>query len=168
MLIYNPAFDFHHGIFRMLQILSAAPGERFEVMKIRLLDFLLLFPEQLDQIRIPTELRGKRGLLAQEESPYRTVENPHRLFIELAPFQHQALYTLAARELIDPQQLKDDYVVRTSVALPAGLEAALAHRNGTTPHLVDIVSRDLARLPLFGANGLKARAKFLNTRHDTA
>lgn len=168
MLIYNPAFDFHHGIFRMLQILSAAPGESFEVMKIRLLDFLLLFPEQLDEIRIPTELRGKRGLLVREESPYRTVENPHRLFIELAPFQHQALYALAARELIDPQRLKDEYVVRTSVPLPAGLAAALTRRNAATNVLVDIVSRDLARLPLFGANGLKARARFLSTRHDAA
>lgn len=168
MLIYNPAFDFHHGIFRILQILSAAPEETFEVLKIRLLDFLLLFPEQLEQIRIPAELRGKRGLLVQEESPYRALENPHRLFIELAPFQQQSLYALAARGLIDAQRLKEDYVVRTTVALPAGLASALAQRNAATPHLVDVVSRDLARLPLFGANGLKSRAKFLSSRHDAA
>lgn len=75
MLIYNPAFDFHHGIFRVLQILSAAPGEEFEVMKIRLLDFLLLFPEQLENIRVPKELLGKRSLFTGTESPYRTIEN---------------------------------------------------------------------------------------------
>lgn len=152
----------------MLQILSAAPGEPFEVMKIRLLDFLLLYPEQLEKIRIPAELKGKRSLLAQEESPYRRVENPHRLFIELAPYQYQALYALAARELIDPQRLKDEYVVRTPVPLPTDLVQAITHRNTEAPHLLDIVSRDLARLPLFGINGLKDRTKFLSTRHDAS
>ncbi|MBC8039830.1 MAG: hypothetical protein H7Y06_04745 [Opitutaceae bacterium] len=77
-------------------------------------------------------------------------------------------YALAARELIDPQRLKDEYVVRTPVPLPTDLVQAITRRNTEAPHLLDIVSRDLARLPLFGINGLKDRTKFLSTRHDAS
>lgn len=166
MLIYNPAFDLHHGVFRTLQILVASPGVAFEVSKMRLLDFLLLFPEQMDKIRFPAESTKKRNLFTREENPYRNVENPHRLFVELAPFHEQALCSLAAHELIDLARLKQGYVVRTAKALPPLLEKAIAERNASTQHLIDVISRDLGRLPLFGINGLKDRTAFLSTRHD--
>lgn len=166
MLIYNPAFDLHHGVFRMLQILVASPGVEFEVSKLRLLDFLLLFPEQMDKIRFPAESRQKRSLFTREDNPYRNIENPYRLFVELAPFQEQALHALGAHELIDLAKLKQDFVVRTAKPLPPGLEKAVADRNTQTHHLIDVISRDLGRLPLFGANGLKDRTEFLSTRHD--
>ncbi len=166
MLIYNPAFDLQHGVFRILQILVASPGVEFEVSKLRLLDFLLLFPEQMDKIRFPAESMQKRNLFTREENPYRNIENPHRLFVELAPFQEQAMHSLAAHELIDLVRLKEGYVVRTAKPLPLALEKAVAERNAHTQHLIDVISRDLGRLPLFGANGLKDRTAFLSTRHD--
>lgn len=166
MLIYNPAFDLHHGVFRLLQILAASPGVEFEVSKIRLLDFLLLFPEQMENIRFPAGSTQKRNLFTRETNPYRNIENPHRLFVELAPFQEQALHSLAAHEFIHLGRLKQDYVMRTPKALPPVLEQAVAARNTQTQHLIDVVSRDLGRLPLFGTNGLKSRTEFLSTRHD--
>lgn len=166
MLTYNPAFDLHHGIFRILQLLTASPGTEFEVGKLRLLDFLLLFPEQMESVRFPTESAQKRSLFTREKNPYRMIENPYRLFVELAPLHHEALGALAAHDLIDVAKLKQELVVRTTKPLPTGLAQVLMLRNAETSHLIDVVSKDLGRLPMFGDNGLKSRTKFLTSRHE--
>jgi len=166
MLTYNPAFDLHHGVFRILQILVAAPGIEFEVVKMRLLDFLLLFPEQLENVRVPPESIQKRNLFTRDENPYRILENPHRLFVELAPLQQGALYALAAHDVIDHAKLKRDFVARTTKPLPPPLEKIIVERNATTPQLIDIISHDLGRIPMFGEDGLKERIRFLSLRHE--
>jgi hypothetical protein len=166
MLIYNQAFDLHHGVFRVLQILSASPGIEFEVSKLRLLDFLLLFPEQLEKVRVPAGSMTGRNLFTREDNPYRSLDNPYRLFVELGPLQQEALYALAAHEIIDLPKLKRDYVARTAKPLPPALAETITVRNAQTQHLIDIISKDLGQLPMFGANGLKERTRFLTLRHE--
>jgi hypothetical protein len=168
MLIYNPAFDLHHSVFRFLQILTAAPERRYEVERLRILDFFLLFPEQIENIRFPRELRGKKSLFRQNYNPYRSIENPRRLFSDITPFQLVALQSLAAHNLIAPDAFQDGIVQRTTQPLPDRLATSVANRVKLTPALIDLVSGDLARLPLHGAGGLKDRANLQDTRYDAA
>lgn len=168
MLIYNPAFDFHHAVFRLLQILTAAPEREYEIERLRILDYFLLFPEQIETLRFPSEIRHKRSLFQRAYNPYRQVENPQRLFFELEPFQLTALQSLAAHRLIDRDKFKEGLAQRTQEPLPAVLAGTLTARNARSPAVVDLISRDLAALPLLGPDGLKERSHLLDARYDAA
>ncbi|MBR1682035.1 MAG: hypothetical protein IJ700_01520 [Bacteroidaceae bacterium] len=48
MITYNPAFDLYHTIWRMAHILQCVgPDESYEVERMRIWDFYLLFPSML-------------------------------------------------------------------------------------------------------------------------
>lgn len=166
MLIYNPAFDLHHAVFRFLQLLTVDPSRKFETERIRILDFFLLFPEEIENIRFPRELAGKRNLFRQAPNPYRNLGNARRVYAEIAPFQMAALQSLASRGLVDPDRLQQGEVVRTTHTLPGNLLDAISTRNKLSPNLLDLVSSNLAKLPLHGESGLKARANLQDTRYD--
>ncbi len=168
MLIYNPAFDLHHGVFRFLQLLTVDPARPFETERLRILDFFMLFPEEIENIRFPRELMGKRALFRRKNNPYRNLGNARRVFAELAPFQLAALQSLAARGLVDTKELQDGQVVRTEQPLPPELSQAVVARNQLSPDLLDLVSSNLAKLPLHGEGGLKARANLQDTRYDAS
>jgi hypothetical protein len=166
MLIYNPAFDLHHSVFRLLQLLTVDPSRQFEIERLRILDFFLLFPEEIEHIRFPRELMGKRTLFRKKANPYRNLGNARRVYAEIAPFQLAALQSLAARGLVDADALRDARVVRTNEPLPPALSEAVALRNQHSPELIDLVSSNLAKIPLHGEGGLKARANLQDTRYD--
>jgi hypothetical protein len=166
MLIYNPAFDLHHSVFRLLQLLTVDPSRAYEIERLRMLDFFLLFPEEIENIRFPRELTGKKALFRKRPNPYRSLRNPRRVYSEIAPFQMAALQSLASRGLVDAELLQDGKVVRTSQPLPSGLMAAIDERNKSSPELIDLVSSNLAKLPLHGDGGLRQRANLQDTRYD--
>ncbi len=168
MLIYNPAFDLHHAVFRILQLLSAAPEREYETERIRILDFLLLFPEQIEHLRFPEEIRRKRSLFRTSYNPYRRVDNPSRVFFELEPIQTAALHSIASRGLIDRDRFQAGVVRRTAEPLPPALATAIQERSAKTPELIDLVSHDLTQLPLLGKNGLKDRSGLLESRYDAS
>jgi|SRR5665213_151204 len=166
MLIYNPAFDIQHAIFRVLRLLTAAPKENFEVDRIRVLDFFLLFPEQLEALRFPSAIRKQRSLFVAGYNPYRSLENPRRIFFEIEPFQISALHCLAAYDLIDNERFKAGFVARTQKPIPTTLAEAIVKRNGESKILVDLLSVEFAKLPFFGEGGLKERSNLVEIRYD--
>ncbi len=168
MLIYNPAFDLHHAVFRMLQLLAAAPEREYVVERMRILDYFLLFPEQIETLRFPDEIRRKRSLFRRAYNPYRNIDNPGRLFFMLEPFQTSSLQSLASRGLIKRDRFKAGLVQRTAEPLPEALAAAIKVRSAQAPELIDLVSQDLAKLPLRGPNGLKARSHLVDSRYDAS
>lgn len=77
-----------------------------------------------------------------------------------------ALRSLVARGLIEADAFQRGYVVRTDEPLPPELSNAVISRNQASPQLLDLVSSDLASLPLHGKGGLKERANLQDTRYD--
>lgn len=166
MLIYNPAFDIQHAIFRVLRLLTASPKENFEVDRIRVLDFFLLFPEQLEALRFPSAIKNQRSLFVVGYNPYRSLENPRRIFFELEPFQISALHCLAAYGLVDAEKFMAGFVMRTQKPVPPSLAEAIEKRNGESKVLVDLLSVEFAKLPFFGEGGLKERSNLVEIRYD--
>ena len=64
MIMYNPAFDLYHSIFRMAHIASKLDGdESLEIDKVRIWDFYLLFPDKVHTITIRRENCGNTVVL---------------------------------------------------------------------------------------------------------
>ncbi|PVZ59230.1 hypothetical protein C9422_09765 [Pseudomonas sp. B1(2018)] len=166
MLIYHPAFDAYHCVFRMLAVIQVVPS--LEVEKARLLDFYLMFPSAMKDIRLPASLSHGRKIAKSVSNVYHDPLNPQVAFRDMAQIQSSALRSIAASGLINLQQFEKGMIERMDTALPASLlEKVSAFLSGQQT-VVDFVLKELASLPLRGLNGLKHRTELLEYRYDAS
>ena len=166
MLIYHPAFDMHHCIFRILRLLTNMPVESYEVDKVRILDFYLLFPEYIQQVIFPKEGVRFKKLLPQTINPYDKLENPRRILARLEPFQSLALNCLASYGLIDAILLAQGEVRKTQKQIPQELALAIDEANVRDNAVIGFLTGPFAQLGLYGPKGLKYRSFLLEYRYD--
>jgi hypothetical protein len=167
MLIYHPAFDIYHGAFRLLRLLEALPRTAVEVDRLRILDFYLLFPALLREVRFPIGEAGAKNYFKKLPPPYEEIDDPKALFMRLEPLQRAALEGLAASALIHGELLQQDKVQRSDVGLPVQLHDAIVARNRNSKE-VQFLTGPLYKLDLYGKSGLKQRSDLFEHRYDPA
>lgn len=166
MLVYHPAFDMHHCVFRMVRLLNRLPQGDYHVERIRILDFYLLFPGQIPSFRFPRTLLSHRKTFTGKDNRYEQLADPYRIFLRLAPFQQEALGCLAAHCLIDPTRLAKGMVARTGSALPTRLRNTAEEADKITPTVIGLLTGPLMDVDLYGKDGLKARSDLFEYRYD--
>lgn len=165
MLIYHPAFDAYHCVFRMLALIEASP--LIEVDRARLLDFYLAFPSAIADIRLPSTLSHGRRLAKSLANVYRDPLNPKAVFRDMAQIQHAALRSIVALGLVDVKLYEQGVLKRNSaVILPSDLRRCLEKYLEASPAVLGFLLKDLATIPLRGLNGLKHRTELLEYRYD--
>lgn len=166
MLIYHPAFDAYHCVFRMMALMSVIP--ELEVDKARLLDFYLAFPSAIKEIRLPSGLAHGRRLAKNLSNTYRDPLNPKAAFRDMSQIQLAALRNIAALGVIDLGCFEQGIVKQIeSIAIPEELGISLSSYIATQTEILNFLSNDLARIPLRGLDGLKHRTALLEYRYDT-
>lgn len=166
MLIYHPAFDAYHCVFRMMALMKLVP--ELEVDKARLLDFYLAFPSAINDIRLPSTFAHGRRLAKSLSNTYRDPLNPKAAFRDMCQIQLTALRNIAALGLIDLNSFEQGIVKRLqSVATPERLGENLSRYLESQKEILSFLSSDLAQLPLRGLDGLKHRTALLEYRYDT-
>ncbi|MGN2411806.1 ABC-three component system middle component 5 [Pseudomonas syringae] len=166
MLIYHPAFDAYHCVFRMMALMGLIPD--LEVDKARLLDFYLAFPSAINDIRLPSTLGHGRRLAKSLSNTYRDPLNPKAAFRDMSQIQLAALRNIAALGLIDLNGFEQGVVKRiNSVAIPESLGENLSSYLTAQAEVLKFLSNDLAQIPLRGLDGLKHRTALLEYRYDT-
>jgi hypothetical protein len=165
MLIYHPAFDIYHGVFRLLRILSVSPKQRFEIERLRILDFYVLFPNELLKFTFPAKLKSKRKQF-QKDNPYQIINDPKRIFFRLEAYQICAIKCLVARQFVESDLFLEGKISRTDKPLPDGLNAAIEKANNASPALIEMMNDSLLRIDLYGKSGLKGRSDLFEYRYD--
>lgn len=169
MLIYHPAFDAYHCVFRMLVLTGVVP--RLELAKLRILDYYMCFPAEVALIQLPQEHREVRKVAKTIKNEYRGPVSAHRTFRDMEPIQHASARMLAASGLFDSRELELGAVLRTEKALPDGLLTAQASEpadSGPAAAVSSYVLNQLSTLPLSGPSGLKQRTGLMEHRYDVA
>lgn len=169
MLIYHPAFDAYHCVYRMLVITGALPT--LEFAKLRILDYYMCFPAELASIQLPQEHTEIRRVARAIKNEYRGPVSAARTFRDMEPIQHAAARLLAASGVFDPRQLESGTVSRTGSALPDGLLRAQDSEpasSGLAATASQYVLHRLSSLPLSGPGGLKHRTGLMEHRYDVA
>ncbi len=165
MLTYHPAFDLYNAMFRMLRLLRQLGDRSIEVERLRILDFYLLFPSLLRDIQMPISARKFRSRIGNEPNSYEVLPDPKRLFDRLDSYQMAAVQCLAAYSFVDPEELKQGRVKRTSRALPPELETRIEQRN-ESDFIVELLTGPLVDVDLYGKSGLKQRTDLFEHRYD--
>lgn len=166
MLIYHPAYDAYHCVFRMLVV--AEHVKDAEIDKARLLDFYLVFPGAIEKIRLPNDMRSLRQIAKDAANIYRDPVSSSSTFLEMRHIQEAALKSIAASGLIDIERYSAGYVERTAMHLPSAVTEKLHEFLSVNSAVVDAVLNDLAKIPLLGNDGLKHRSQLMEYRYDVA
>ena len=170
MITYNPAFDLYHSIYRIAHILEKMDEKGFEVDKVRIWDFYLLFPDRVHTITIRREeddLREYRSIfLKKENNPYEFTGDNRKLFEWIKPVQISALNSLVSCGIIDRERYEHG---RVKVANAEMLKEYLAKVGGMSPRERNVLAfmGSLSRAKnMTGEYGLKARTKLLESKYD--
>lgn len=168
-LTFQPAFDVFHAVFRLLRlrpIISAAGSLPRD--HVRILDFYLLFPYRIDDIRLMPKHKALKKLASdfEELKPYGEQPHDRTLFNRMTLFQISALNTLAKRGLIKPDQWQVANVQYTDVKIPPKLIDRARAKNEREAELLALLRVLATEYELLGSNGLKARTDLLEYRYD--
>lgn len=166
MLVYHPAYDAYHCVFRSLQIVRAV--NVIELTKLRILDFYFCFPSELKRIRLPSEHSEARKIAKEAQNEYHGPVSMQQTFRDMEHIQLAALRTLAASRLLDTAEFETGLIRRTKIDIPSGLQAALDKAAEENRAVLDYITQKLCEIPLLGENGLKHRTGLMEYRYDNA
>lgn len=164
MLVYHPAYDAYHCIFRSLLITNRI--QIIEVAKLRILDFFFCFPAEIQRIRLPRGHSEARQLAQASANQYHGPVSLHQAFCDMEHIQLAAFRTLAASQFIKSDEFESGLVRRTSTEIPEELSIKLAGASEENKTIVDFLVNKLGKLDLLGTNGLKHRTGLMEHRYD--
>lgn len=166
MLVYHPAFDLYHCVFRILQILEHMKRKDVEVDRLRIWDFYLTFPNEARKIRFPQDLKElKRVFKSNAPNPYEDLMDAKRILLRMRSYQEAALKCLASYNLIDTDELNRGIVRRTDQGIPDDIKEKLVKLNIEQQNVLKLVE-GFKDLPLFGKSGLKERTGLIDFKYD--
>lgn len=164
MLVYHPAFDSYHCLFRSIAILEVCKTS--EPDRLRILDLCLSFPSLVSDFRLPQGkgLSALRKAARQTASPYRDPINANIVFANLAVIQTATFKFLNATGLTSSNA---EFISRTDLRLPENMKKRCSDIQEKESVFFDKLLSQLIELPLLGANGLKARSGLMEYQYDT-
>lgn len=162
MLIYHPALDPYHCVFRMLQVLAYAPERQYDKRVLRILDFYAVFPHLISNIRLPREHTKWKRHFSGLENPYWFSGEPTLVFAQMEPLQETAQNLLYAQGLADPS-MYPDYV---KLVIEGFRRLTLPASKSMSGTLLEFLVTVLGKIPFHGYGGLKDRTRLLEYRYD--
>jgi hypothetical protein len=164
MLIYHPAFDAYHCVFRLLYATNIL--NELEVAKLRILDFYLAFPSEVMSIKLPRDQVYIRKSAQLLQNVYHGPVNAKQAFRDMEHIQNAVIRSLGASNLLDQSALNEGMVLRTNKGLPTEFISAFESFSIKENLVVKFILEKLVNLPLNGMDGLKDRTGLMEYRYD--
>lgn len=168
-LSYQPAFDPYHAVYRLLRICrSVLAGKSLHDDHMRILDFYLLFPFRIDEIRLKKPHQRFKKLARQFSAakPYGELPEDKVLFGRMQPLQTAAFDTLATNNLIDTSLYQTGTIRPTDNSINPALAQRLDADNTNQADLMNFLATLATEYELLGTDGLKDRTKLMEYRYD--
>ena len=135
MLIYHPIHDVNHCAYRLLLILESTTHSDLGLELFRLIDFYLIFPHLLKEIRpFPASLASFRKVINRIPEPYEVIGNVNRIIFDLEAIQTTAIQNLMAKNIIDIDFYRRKVLKRTEVPIPESIHKTIL--NGVMSFMV--------------------------------
>ena len=167
MLMYHPAQDINHCVYRLLLITECSEHERLSIDLYRLIDFYTLFPSLLKLIaHFPSPIHRHKGKFSEILEPFESLKNTKRILHEIEQLQSIAIQNLLAKDLLDSESINDGYLKRTNNELPKSFAAALRESRLASEEWFKVLINEFPKAKFTGSNGLKARTGLMEYRYD--
>ncbi|MBC5788732.1 ABC-three component system middle component 5 [Providencia sp. JUb39] len=164
MLIYHPAYDAYHCLFRMIAIVDHV--QELEVDKARILDFYMIFPSLIQNIRMPVNYSQIKKLAKLYHNQYHDPISQDITFKDMYQIQLAAIKCLAATGLIVKEKLNRGLIYRTNMKIPDELLISMKKYLERRDDINSFIIEKLSQFHLFGKDGLKDRTGLMEYRYD--
>lgn len=167
MLIYHPAQDINHCVYRLLSIMENTAHQKIKLDTYRLIDFYTLFPYLVSLIKpLPKPLDKHRSKFSDVSEPFEALKNTRRILFELENLQTVAIQNLLAKNILDKEYFDKGFIKRTELSLPSPLEEELTNSTLAQEDWFRALIDDLPNVKFGGKTGLKARTGLMEYRYD--
>ena len=166
MIIYNPAFDIYHCVYRMISILSNLVNEKIEVDKLRILDFYMVFPGEIKYISFPRKLFSFKKEYKDIPSEFDSSSIRNKVFNAMENYQLLAINCLASINYIDIDELKNNTIVKNTKFDNVQIKALIRDPANHNQRLIDFLSKQLSTLELKGSLGLKSKTGLIEAKYE--
>lgn len=167
MLMYHPAFDASHCLYRIVSILHATSDTQISWQLLRILDFYYLFPSQLKNIKPwPKEIGKLKAQVMKIPDQFEDLTNPARTFFELETFQKTAALELIAKGVLSKSSFDKGIMELESDSLPSAYTALLDTDDFLKSDAFEVITKGLPSTKLSGPNGLKFRSGLMEYIYD--
>ncbi|WP_415376406.1 ABC-three component system middle component 5 [Patiriisocius sp. Uisw_017] len=169
MITYNEAFDLNHTIYRILVLLNHMQYDSVEYERLRIWDFYMAFPYEIEKIRFGTkpEDREIKKLFPKRDNPYRKIINSRKLFERMSPYQLAAFSKLSSYGIIDKSFNSTGRVKVTDrdklISVISDIDIHLEVRES---NVLKILTTYFYHMDFYGSNGLKARTNLSEYHYD--
>src|SRR5476649_1667680 len=153
MLIYHPAYDAYHCLFRMIALIDHF--NEIEVDKARILDFYLIFPSLVSEIRMPHNYSSIKKIAKKYSNNYRNPISIVATFRDMHQIQIAAIRCLAATGLIELTELDRGVIKRSEREIPDGLLLSMHNFFNAKEDIYEFIFSKLSQFHLTGKDGLK-------------
>jgi hypothetical protein len=150
---------------RVVRLLALSDG--FEEDKARILDFHLVFPQAIQQVRLPQELSSWRRRSRLLENPYWFHGESMNVFARMRPFFVSAIGLLYSSRVLERESYNTGFLKLAPVS-PSATSLVQAARtwNSANADLANFIVQGLGALPLLGRDGLKDRTRLMEFKYD--
>jgi len=166
VLIYHPAYDAYHCVFRTLVVTQVV--NKMEIARLRIIDFFFVFPAEYKHIALPKQFITGRAVLSKLANEFHGPVNMFQAFKDMEHIQVAAISTLAASGIFDATALEQGIVQRTTAAISSDLQEKIDLAVADAGPKMDFIVRGLSEIPLLGFDGLKRRSGLMEYRYDVA
>jgi hypothetical protein len=168
MLLYHPVHDPYHAAYRALRLLVASETGSLQTLVLRILDYYLLFPAEVEHIQMPMQLRSWKLAFRSRRNKYFSTVSKHSVFRQLAGPQEVGTRLLASRGLITVSSSENRHMALHREAMPLSLLASIIVANEQDADLILFLTDNLAKIEVSGPMGLKKRTGLAEHRYDIA
>ena len=161
MILYQPIFDPYHCSYRLLLLLNNLNKTEIEIDKLKIYDFILLYPSFLHKMSLPQAFTHIRRSIKINE--YNNTKAVKLVFAQLNQMQNISLNELASTSLIERERLKNGFVKRTESILPDNILESISNQSGEKMKILEFIKNELDKIPI---NRLKERSGLIEYRYD--
>nr|WP_279653946.1 ABC-three component system middle component 5 [Pseudomonas morbosilactucae] len=166
-MIYHPAYDANHCLYRLLAILRATDEFFLTWDQLRVLDYYYLFPSQLKNIKPwPANIKEFKADLKSIPGQFEDISNPARVLYDLQVFQKTAALELIAKGVISKSDFESGFLKVNSELLPDGYTELVENDIFLKSAAFDIITKALPKVEFNGDAGLKKRSGLMEYIYD--
>jgi hypothetical protein len=171
MIVYHPAFDLYHSVYRMLQILTHFNRNDYvETERLRIWDFYLLFPDKISTIKLKSNEKDIKELIKtfikKSDNPYELLLDNRKVFERIKPYQLGALKCLASYGIIDKDYLNTNRITIISKEILSTYSSKFEALSSKENNAISLLTSHFYLMSLYGEGGLKDRTQLLESKYD--
>lgn len=164
MLVYHPAYDAYHCLFRMMSIIERV--DEVELDKLKILDFYMLFPALLKLVRMPRQFTKFKKDAERIKNEYHDPINPLVTFKDMKHIQEAAIKCMLATGYIDSKFFSEGIIKRSDKKIASSLKIKMDDFISRREPFSSFIIDKLAKFHLVGPDGLKSRTQLMEYRYD--